>query len=124
MPTGHSTSYREFWTTYVLAHQHPFNRGLHYLGTTLAMIGAGLLIWWHMWLWLALTPVVGYGLAWLGHVLFEKNTPLTFRHPLWSFASDYRMWWSMLCGTFPAELNRARGSAAHARTVIKRRTAA
>ena len=27
---------------------------------------------------------VGYGLAWIGHFIFEKNKPATFKHPIYS----------------------------------------
>ncbi|EQD51118.1 hypothetical protein B1A_13192, partial [mine drainage metagenome] len=48
--------------------------------------------------WLFLAPVLGYGCAWLGHGLFEKNRPATFGHPFWSLIGDARMFWDMVRG--------------------------
>jgi hypothetical protein len=40
----------------------------------------------------------GYGLAWVGHFLFEKNRPATFQHPFYSFAGDWVMFKDILLG--------------------------
>jgi hypothetical protein len=54
-------------------HQHPFNRGIHFLGIPLALAGVALLIgWWDEWYWGVLAFVGGYVLQWLGH-LVEGN---------------------------------------------------
>ena len=39
----------------------------------------------------ATIPVVGYGLAWVGHFFFEHNKPATFIYPVFSFLADFRM---------------------------------
>ncbi|MDE2496332.1 MAG: DUF962 domain-containing protein, partial [Xanthomonadaceae bacterium] len=43
-------------------------------------------------------PVCGYGCAWIGHFVFEKNRPATFRHPLYSFTGDWVMFADILRG--------------------------
>jgi hypothetical protein len=40
----------------------------------------------------------GYTFAWIGHFRFEHNRPATFRHPFYSLAADFRMWWELNTG--------------------------
>src|SRR5262249_13110672 len=84
-------NYAEFWPHYLAAHTDPRSRALHYLGTS----GAGLLLVIAAvtadWRCAVAAPLVGYGFAWFGHVVFEGNRPATFGHPLWSLWSDIRM---------------------------------
>ena len=91
-------SFDDFWPHYVHAHRDPRNRALHYAGTTAVLgtvamatltINPG---------WLLLAPVVGYGPAWIGHFVFEKNKPATFDHPLWSIRADFKMYFQAVRG--------------------------
>jgi len=97
-------SYPKFWRRYLAAHSDPRTRALHYLGTSLAVaaVAAGAVE--RDWRWLAAAPVAGYALAWLGHLTFEHNRPETFRHPLWSLISDFRMFAMFLTGRLDKEL--------------------
>ena len=45
--------------------------------------------------------ITGYALAWVGHYFFEKNTPATFKHPLYSLRGDFRMAREVLTGRIP-----------------------
>ena len=47
-------------------------------------------------LWLA--ALAGYLPAWVGHFLFEANTPASFRHPLYSLSGDFVMLFQTLTG--------------------------
>jgi hypothetical protein len=89
---GGFETFDDFWPYYLEAHRHPVNRALHYAGTT-AAIGSvvAALVTLNPW-WLLMTPLVGYGPAWIGHVFFEKNRPATWEHPLWSLRGDCKMY--------------------------------
>jgi hypothetical protein len=91
-------SFAEFYPFYLAEHRHPVSRRLHLAGTTISILVLAAAIWLQSW-WLLLGAFVqGYSLAWIGHWFFERNRPATFRHPLWSFAGDWRMWWEALRG--------------------------
>jgi hypothetical protein len=91
-------SYEEFFSFYLEQHSAPGNRWMHAIGTTLGLIVAIVaVVMHHPWYALLWIPL-GYGFAWTGHFLLEKNTPATFGHPFWSFISDFRMLWLMVSG--------------------------
>jgi hypothetical protein len=46
-------------------------------------------------------PVAGYGFAWIGHFAFERNRPVTFRHPWYSLLGDLALFRDMLLGRIP-----------------------
>lgn len=95
------TAFSDFYPFYLLEHSSRTCRRLHFAGTTLVigMAAAAVLTgaWWVLWL----LPVVGYGLAWLGHFAFEKNRPATFQHPFYSLWGDFVMYKDMLTGRIP-----------------------
>jgi hypothetical protein len=91
-------SFSEFYDYYLSQHSMVNCRRMHFIGTLLVILdllfaGAEHNAW-----WLLLAPVLGYGCAWIGHVLFERNQPATFGHPVWSLIGDGRMFWDMLRG--------------------------
>ena len=91
-------SFRDFYPYYLGEHRDPACRRLHFAGSTLVLlvIAAAIVSRDALWLWLA--PLAGYGFAWVGHFAFEKNRPATFRHPLYSLAGDWVMYWQILRG--------------------------
>jgi hypothetical protein len=101
-------TYAEFWRRYLSAHADPRTRVLHYLGTAFGAAALVIAVCARDWRWLVAAPIVGYGLAWLGHLVFEHNRPETFGHPVWSLFSDVRMLGLFASGRLGAELRRAR----------------
>lgn len=91
-------SFAEFYPFYLSEHRHPVSRALHYAGTwgTIACVTGFLVSGGFVWLTAGLLS--GYGFAWLGHFRFERNKPATFRHPFYSLAGDFRMWWELNLG--------------------------
>ena len=100
-------TYPEFWRRYLAAHSDPRTRGVHYLGTSLAVTAIAAAAFARDWRWLMAAPVAGYSLAWLGHLKFEHNRPETFGHPLWSLISDFRMLAMFLSGQLGEQLRSA-----------------
>lgn len=91
-------TYDEFFIFYLQQHRNPANRAMHATGTSLGIMTViASLALGHPWFALLFFPI-GYGFAWTGHFLLEKNKPATFGYPFWSFISDFRMLWIMATG--------------------------
>lgn len=98
--TEHSrfNSFAEFYPYYLEEHSDVTCRRLHYLGSVLVLAILLYAATTSQWLYLLALPLVGYGFAWLGHFLFEKNRPATFKYPLYSLMGDWVMLKDMLTG--------------------------
>ena len=99
-------TYAEFWDFYVAEHSQPATRLLHFVGTSLGLVVLVWVIRTGNWLYLPVCFVVGYAFAWFSHFVIEKNKPATFKYPLWSFISDYKMMFYMLTGRMNREVER------------------
>ncbi|TKB58458.1 DUF962 domain-containing protein [Ferrimonas aestuarii] len=99
--TQQFTSFDEFYPFYLGEHQDRRCRILHYIGSTLVLLVAGIAIASETYLLLAALPVIGYGFAWVGHFGFEKNRPATFKYPFYSLLAD----WVMLKDAITGELD-------------------
>lgn len=100
------TRYRDFWPFYLREHGKPATRAIHYAGTTLSLFAFAAGLVWSGWWFLAM-PIAGYGFAWTAHFAVEHNRPATFRYPLWSLLSDYRMFFLWIGGRMGPHLKQA-----------------
>lgn len=94
-------TFQEFYPFYLGEHADRTSRRLHVVGTTAAVL---------QWLAAIVTGqpalllsglVTGYGCAWIGHYFFEKNTPATFKYPLYSLRGDFAMARDVFTGRIP-----------------------
>lgn len=99
-------TYEQFWPFYLGEHRRRATRTLHFAGTGLGLALCAAAVVSGDWRLLLGGLVAGYGLAWLGHFLVERNRPATFRYPLWSLYSDFRMLALALTGRLAGELKK------------------
>ena len=89
---------QKFYDFYLAEHQNVACRRLHFAGSSFGLLGLAKSIKNR-----SAKPVLkgiaaGYACAWVGHFFFEKNKPASFKFPLKSFASDFRMYGDVLRG--------------------------
>jgi len=97
-PSERFNSFAEFYPYYLEEHRNPTCRRLHYVGSLLVLVVLGYALFSGQWLWLLALPLIGYGFAWVGHFVFERNRPATFAYPLYSLMGDWVMLKDMLTG--------------------------
>lgn len=90
--------FEEFYPFYLGEHADRTSRRLHVVGTLGALAQGLVALVLGQPGWLLSGLATGYGLAWVGHYLFEKNRPATFSHPLYSLRGDLRMAREVLTG--------------------------
>lgn len=92
-------TYREFWEFYRKAHSKKATQAVHALGLFLGIGIGATSVYFHYWAGIPLAIGITYLLLWLSHIVIEKNMPATFKYPLWSFISEFRMVYCWLKGT-------------------------
>jgi hypothetical protein len=92
----------EFYPFYLSQHANRTCRRLHVIGSILALLQLIRTIFFAFNLTnVLLALAIGYGFAWVGHYLFEKNKPAAFKHPWLSFQGDMRLLRETLTGVRP-----------------------
>jgi hypothetical protein len=91
-------SFGEFYPFYLQEHTNRLCRRMHFIGSTLVLLAFLKFLSTGALLWLLAMPLAGYGCAWIGHFVFEKNRPATFTYPLYSLMGDWVMYKDMLTG--------------------------
>ncbi|PKG80862.1 DUF962 domain-containing protein [Colwellia sp. 75C3] len=92
------TKFYDFYPFYLSQHTNLICRRLHFVGSCfilllilyVAVFGGLHLLWF--------IPLIGYGFAWIGHFIFEKNRPATFIYPLYSLMADWVMFKDIVIG--------------------------
>ena len=97
-PTDRYASFADFYPFYLREHANRTSRRIHVVGTSLVIVAFLAFVFTGDAGWLLAMPVAGYGFAWVGHFVFEKNRPATFQYPLWSLMGDFRMWFETVTG--------------------------
>ena len=88
-------TFKDFYPFYLLEHMHPICRLLHFIGTfgVIALILISIVFSNKVWMF---APLCGYFFAWIGHFVFEKNRPATFKYPIYSMIGDFLMFYHLL----------------------------
>lgn len=95
-------SFDDFYSCYLREHNNIMCRRMHFLGTSGVLALLILFFFTGNLIVLGFLPLVGYGFAWTGHFLYEKNMPLTFKYPLYGLRADFKMFWDILMGKITA----------------------
>lgn len=95
MSKGRFESFDKFYEFYLSEHKSRLCRRMHFAGSTVALLCLAALIATGRPTYIALGFFAGYVFAWIGHFVFEKNQPATFKYPLYSFIGDWKMYWQM-----------------------------
>lgn len=98
---GRYQTFAEFYPFYLSEHADRTNRRLHFIGTTLVILTAAWAVFSGHWNLMWLLPVFGYGFAWVGHFVVERNRPATFKYPLYSLRGDFVMYKDIWTGRIP-----------------------
>lgn len=88
----------KFYDFYLNEHQNMACRRLHFAGSSFGLLGLAKSVKTRSPKPLLKGIAAGYACAWVGHFFFEKNKPASFKFPLKSFASDFRMYGDVLRG--------------------------
>lgn len=89
---------QHFYDFYLDEHQNMACRRLHFAGSSFGLLGLAKSVKDRSPAPLLKGIAAGYACAWVGHFFFEKNKPASFKFPLKSFVSDFRMYSDVLRG--------------------------
>ncbi len=95
---AHFQTFSEFYPFYLGEHSDRNCRRLHFLGSSLGLVCLAMVVVTGSLLFLAYGLLAGYACAWVGHFVFEKNKPASFKRPLYSFMGDWVMYKDMWLG--------------------------
>ncbi len=91
-------NYHEFYRFYLTEHRNIMSRRLHVEGSSIGLYFFAKGIKQRKVKYFAYGLLSGYACAWIGHFVFEKNKPASFKQPIYSFISDWKMFSDVLRG--------------------------
>lgn len=91
-------NYQQFYRFYLSEHRNITNRQLHVLGSSIGLASVAVALFKARPRYVLYGIAAGYACAWLGHFKYERNRPASFKQPLYSFISDWRMLADVLRG--------------------------
>ena len=91
-------NYHEFYRFYLTEHRNIISRRLHIFGSSVGIYFFSKAIRQRKPKYFIYGLLSGYACAWVGHFVFEKNKPASFKQPIYSFISDWRMFSDVLRG--------------------------
>jgi hypothetical protein len=94
-------TFADFYPFYLGEHSDRHCRRMHFLGSSLGLVCLIMLVVTGNPLYLLYGLLAGYACAWIGHFVFEKNKPASFKRPLYSFMGDWVMYKDMWLGKVP-----------------------
>ena len=92
------TSFKKFYPYYLSEHKLKINKILHIIGSLSGLIFLIIVLYFKNYKYIPLSFLFGYTFAWIGHFVFEKNKPATFKYPLYSFIGDWVMLKDIIIG--------------------------
>ena len=98
LPSGPIKNYQQFYQFYLTEHRNIISRRLHVAGSSIGLLLLTQAVRKKKLRYVPLGLAAGYASAWLGHFVFEKNKPASFKQPIYSFVSDWRMFGDVLRG--------------------------
>ena len=94
-------SFAEFYPFYLSEHSNRTCRRLHFVGSSLGLVCLATMVATGQLQFLLYGLLCGYAFAWVGHFVFEKNKPASFKRPLYSFMGDWVMYKDIWTGKIP-----------------------
>ncbi|KAI8343527.1 hypothetical protein BC941DRAFT_411644 [Chlamydoabsidia padenii] len=98
IPEGGFKTFTAFYPYYLSEHCNRTNRRLHLIGTSISVLLFLLAILKKRPNLILAGILQGYTWAWIGHFVFEKNKPATFKYPIYSLRGDFLMWFEVISG--------------------------
>ncbi|CAM37444.1 conserved hypothetical protein [Leishmania braziliensis MHOM/BR/75/M2904] len=93
-----ASNHREFHIYYLAKHSKKWTRRMHLIGTAVGVVGTAVSAMRMSAIGATVSAVAGVVICWAGDAIVEKTQPTTFKNPIWSVMSNFKMAASMLKG--------------------------